>query len=116
MSKIIDLSILVKDPLIFKDTKGDIYTIPGEISTKFVIKLSKYAQDIHVLKDEEKAFEKMQEIVVDILSLDKTKEITLDFVKERFDDIRFLKVIVQELMNHVKEVANDPNFNSPESK
>lgn len=116
MSRIIDLSVLVKDPLVFKDTKGELYTIPGEISTKFVIKLSKCAQDIQKLKDDETAFEKMQEIVADILSLDKTKSITVDFVKERFDDVRFLKVIVSEMMNHVKEIANDPNSNSPESK
>ena len=109
MSKIIDLGILVKEPLIFKDTKGDVYTIPGEISTQFVIKLSKYAQDIKDIKDEEKAFEKMQEIVTDILSLDKSKSITLNFVKERFDDVRFLKVIVNEMIKHVKEIADDPN-------
>jgi len=116
MSKIIDLSTLVKEPLIFKDTKGDTYTIPGEISTYFVIKLSKYAEDIKALKDNEKAFEKMQQIVTDILNLDKSKNITLEFVKERFDDVRFLKIIIQSMMEHVKEIASDPNSNSPESK
>lgn len=116
MSKIIDLSVLVRKPLIFKDTQGDTYTIPGEISTQFVIKLSKYAQDIKNIKDEEKAFEKMQQIVADILNLDKSKDVTLEFVKERFDDVRFLKIIVDEAMKHVKEIAEDPNSNSPESK
>ncbi|MBZ4664468.1 MAG: hypothetical protein JG776_2186 [Caloramator sp.] len=115
MSKIIDLSVLVKDPLIFKDTQGESYTIPGEISTQFVIKLSKYAADIQKIKDEAVALEKMQQIVTDILSLDKSKNITIDFVKERFDDIRFLKIIISEMMKHVKEIAEDPNSNSLES-
>ena len=113
MGRIVDLSVLVKDPLVFKDVTGETYTIPGEISTKFVIKLSKYAQDIEKLDDEEKALNKMQQIVADILSLDKDKEITVDFVKERFDDIRFLKMIIQSMMEHVKEIASDPNSNSP---
>ena len=116
MGKIIDLGILVKEPLIFKDTHGDTYTIPGEISTQFVIKLSKYAQDTKDIKNEEKAFEKIQEIVVDILNLDKSKNVSLDFVKERFDDVRFLKVIVNEMIKHVKEIADDPNSSSPEFK
>ncbi|NLB11497.1 hypothetical protein GX831_03535, partial [bacterium] len=94
MSKIIDLGVLAKDPLIFRDATGEEYTIPGEISTKFVIKLSKYAEDIKSLKDEEKALEKMQQIVVDILSLDRNKEIDINFVKERFDDIRYLRATI----------------------
>ena len=116
MSKIIDLNVLVKDPLIFKDVQGDTYTIPGEISTRFVIKLSKYAQDIGRLKNEEKALEKMQQIVIDILSLDKSKNIDIALINERFDDIRILKLIIQSMMEHVREIAADPNSNSPESK
>lgn len=115
MSKIIDLGVLVKEPLVFKRTDEEKYTIPGEISTQFVIRLSHYSQQIKEIKDEAEALEKMQALCVDILNLDKTKSVTLDYLKEHFDNIQMLKVIISETMKHVQGIANDPNSNSPGS-
>lgn len=112
MSRIIDLNLLVKDPLIFRDTKGEEYTIPGEISTKFVLKFSKFAQEVGKVKNEEDSLKKLQEIVVEILNLDKSKNITLEFVKERFDDIRYLQAILDNMAKHIREISEDPNSNS----
>lgn len=115
-NKIIDLGLLVKEPLIFKDVQGDLYTIPGNISTKLYIKLTKLCEDIKTIKGEEEGFTKLQEIVVEILSLDKSKTIDVEFVKDRFDDLRYLQVIVNEMMKHISEITTDPNSNSPDSK
>jgi len=109
MGKIIDLGILVKEPLIFRLATGEEYIIPGEISTKFVVQLSKYGQQIQGLTEDDKAYEIMQKMVADILSQDKSKTITLEFVKERFDDVRYLKAIVNGMMEHIKDIAADPN-------
>lgn len=112
MSKIIDLGVLVKDPLIIKTAKGETFTIPGEISTKFVIKLTKYTQDIQALKDESEAIKKSQELVVDILNLDKTKNVDLAYVEENFD-MRMIRAIISGMMEHIAEITKDPNSNSP---
>lgn len=109
MSKIIDLSILEKEPLIFKGTNGDVFTIPGNISTKFTIKLSHYHQEIGNIQGDEQALNKMKAIVVDILNLDKSKNIDITYVEENFDDVRILSLIISEMNKHIYEIANDPN-------
>lgn len=116
MSKIIDLSIFEKESLIFATKTGDKFEIPGELSTRFVIKLSKLQEKLTKVKDEEESFELLQQIVVDILSLDQTKEIDLDYVKVNFDDVRVLKHIFGCMLRHIQEIASDPNSNSPESE
>lgn len=117
MSKIIDLSVLHQEPLEIKIPNGDVFKIPGEISTKFTIRLMKYQQDVQKLKNDEKAFELMQELVVDILNLDKSKEdIDVEYIRENLDDVRYLKLIIEGMMKHMKEISEDPNYNSLESK
>ena len=49
MSKIIDLSVLVKDPLIFKDTQGESYTIPGKFQRNL---LSNYQNMQQIFKNQ----------------------------------------------------------------
>jgi hypothetical protein len=51
----------------------------------------------------------MKELVVDILNLDKTKNVNLDHVNKYFDDVRIMKIIIEKTMEHVKQIANDPN-------
>lgn len=113
MGRIIDLGLLVREPLIFRDTKGEEYTIPGEVDLGFVMKLYTYQENITQLKSEIEAIKKSQEMVVDILSLDRSKNITFDFVKERFNDIRFIKAIIEETIKFIQEITQDPNSNSP---
>lgn len=115
MSKIIDLSLLVREPLIFRDATGEEYIIPGEVDLGFVIKLSAYQEKIKNLKTDFEALAKVQELVVDILSMDKSKTVDINFVKERFSDIRVLKAIIENTIVFVHEIASDPNLNSLES-
>lgn len=111
MANIIDLSIFGGiEPLEFKGLDGELYTIPSTLSTQFVIRFSKYTDDIKKLKgNDEKAFKLMKELVVDILNLDKTKNVDLDHVNKYFDDVRIMKIIIEKTMEHVKQIANDPN-------
>ncbi|OCZ52191.1 hypothetical protein [Dehalobacter sp. TeCB1] len=113
MSKIIDLSVLVHEPLIFRDTTGEEYVIPGEVDLGFVIKLTAYQEQVAKIKNETEAIKKAQELIVDILNLDQSKKITLDFVKERFNDIRYIKLIIESMMSFINEIVNDPNSDSP---
>ena len=115
MGKIIDLSILEKEPLIFKGLDGEKYTIPGNISTKFTIKLTHYQQQMQKIKKDEEALEKIKELVVDILNLDKSKNVDMEYLDKHFDDIRVLKLIIQKMIEHIQEITADPNSNSLES-
>lgn len=123
MSKYIDLSLFVKEDLTFgvpigKDENGEIqiekFNIPGSISTGFVLKMSKYKQDMEKIKTDEVAIVKMKEIVRDILNLDKTKNIDTEYIEKYLDDVKILGLIFEETMKHIKEVAEDENLNSPQ--
>lgn len=116
MTNIIDLNLLVQEPLIFKGLDKKTYKIPGEISTKLVIKLSKYAQDVAKLgDDEEQALQKLKEMVMEILNLDSSKNVDIEYMNQYFDDIRVLKAIVQNTMEHIRTIATDPNSNTLKS-
>lgn len=111
-NKFIDLGLLVQEDLIFKDFQGTEYKIPGLFTTELYIKLNKFYQEIENLDNDEEIFIKMQEIVLEILLLDTTKNIDLAYVKERFNDVRVLRIIIEITMNHLAELTNDPNLNS----
>ncbi len=115
MSKIIDLSLLVREPLIFKDIKGEEYVIPGEIDLDFMLKLNAYQQKIKKVEKEEDSITLGRQMMMDILSLDKSKNITMDLVKERFNDVRHMKIIIEQTMLFINDIVKDPNFNSLES-
>ncbi len=56
MAKIVDLSVIQQEPLIFKmppdcETEIKEFTVPGEISTQFVFKLYKLYEDMNSRKD-----------------------------------------------------------------
>lgn len=111
MGQIIDLSVFGGiEPLEFKGLDGNTYTIPSNMSTHFVIMFSKYQQDISKLKDNNKAFLLMKNMVVDILNLDKTKNVDYAYIDKYFDDVRILKLIIEKTMEHIKGIAANPNL------
>lgn len=111
MANIIDLSVFGGvEPLEFKGLDGELYSIPSTLSTQFVIQFSKYMDDIKKLKgNDEKAFNLMKKLVVDILNLDRTRNVNIDYINKYFDDVRILKIIVEKTMEHIRLIANDPN-------
>lgn len=109
MAKIIDLSVLVQEPLIFTLTNKEEFTIPGEVNTDFVLKIYKQQEELGKADGFEAQLKGLQSIVLTILQLDKSKNINLKYIQENLSDIRFLKVIMEEMMKHINEVQNDPN-------
>ncbi|TCT16405.1 hypothetical protein EDC18_102424 [Natranaerovirga pectinivora] len=109
MSKVIDLGVLVKESLEFVVPNGDKFVIPGNISTIFTMKLSKYQQEIGELEDNEKAINTMKTMVLDILSLDKNQTVDMNYIDTNLDDLRFLKAIIESMMEHIRDISKDPN-------
>lgn len=119
MSKYIDLGLFVREDLVFGvpigDGKEERFNIPGGVSTGFVLKMSKYQQDIKEIDTNEIAILKMKEIVKDILNLDKTKDVDIDYIEKYLDDVKILSIIFEKTMEHIKDIAEDENLNSPQS-
>ena len=109
MAKIIDLSVLIQEPLQFKIPNGDEFTIPGEVNTDFVLRIYKQQQDLQNVKSFEEQLKGLQEIVLLILQQDKSKDIDLKYVQDNLSDIRYLKIIMEEMMKHINEIQKDPN-------
>lgn len=114
MAQIIDLNLFDGEPLVIKGLDGKEYNIPYTIPTGFTIKLMKHYDDIGKLKSNEKAVHMMKEIVLDILNLDATQDINMEYLNRYFDDLRILKLIIEETIKHIKTISNQKNLNSPE--
>lgn len=123
MSNYIDLSLFTREDLIFgvpigKDESGEMkiekFNIPGSISTGFVLKMSKYKQDMENINSDEVAIVKMKEIVRDILNLDKTKDVDVEYIERYLDNVKLLGLIFEKTMEHIQDVAEDENLNSPQ--
>lgn len=109
MAKIIDLSVLQQEELIFKLPNGEEFTIPGEVNTDFVLKMYKQQEELQKADGFEAQLKGLQSIVVTILQLDKSKTINLKYIQENLTDIRYLRVIMEKMMEHINEIQNDPN-------
>ena len=118
MSNYIDLSLFTREDLVFGVPKegGEIedFNIPGAISTGFVLKMSKYKQDMEKINSDEIAIVKMKEIVRDILNLDKTKDVDVEYIERYLDNVKLLGLIFEKTMEHIQDVAEDENLNSPQ--
>lgn len=116
MAKIIDLSVMVQEPLIFTLPNKEEFTIPGEVNTDFVLKIYKLQQDLGKALEFEEQLKGLQEIALLILQQDKSKNINLKYVKDNLSDIRYLKIIMEKMMEHINEIQSNENLNSPKSK
>ncbi len=119
MAKIVDLSVLQQEPLIFKIPNGDEFTIAGEISTSFVMKMNKMYQDMNQENmDNEDKIKMMKQIIIEILKLDKEngKKVNMAYIDKNLDDMRYIDIIINNMMEHITEIQNDENLNSPKSK
>ncbi|MSU01410.1 hypothetical protein [Tissierella pigra] len=110
MAKIVDLSVLVQEPLIFTLPNKEEFRIPGEVNTDFVLKMYKQQEELQKADGFEAQLKGLQSIVLTILQLDKSKNINLKYIQENLCDIRFLRVIMEEMMKHINEIQNDENL------
>lgn len=122
MSKVIDLSAFIQEGLQLVDPydKSIIYNIPGEVPIKLYLKLLHFQQafnnlseDVQNIAKHEEFLQKAQELVADILALDKEKKINLEYVKNRFDFI-MLRNIIAIMASHIQSILSNENFKSPE--
>lgn len=123
MAKIVDLSVLVKEPIIIKISKDEQFEIPGNISTSFTMELMAfYAQvqgmelkinkskDIdEIVKKSEELIKMLKELVLKILKQDKNKKVDMAYIDKYLDNIDMLRAIIEIAMGHIKEIENDPN-------
>lgn len=109
MAKIIDLSLLVQEALEFTLPNKETFTIPGEVNTDFVLKIYKQQEELQKADGFEAQLKGLQNIVKTILELDKSKTINLKYVQDNLSDIRYLKIIMEEMMKHINEIQKDPN-------
>lgn len=110
MGKIIDLGTIVKEPLIFEGCPdGNTYEIPGGISTDFVLTVQKLQGDIQSGMSEEESIDKLFDILVMVLNLDKTKSVDKAYAKKHFDNIKIINVIIDSVMKHINDISNDLN-------
>ena len=110
MAKIIDLSVLIQEPLVFTLPNKDEFTIPGEVNTQFVLEIYKKQEQLQAMEGFEEKLKGLQEIVLSILNLDKSKNIDIKYIQDNLSDIRYLKIIMEEMMKHINEIQENPNF------
>ena len=115
---IIDLSLLKKEDFVIKAITGEEYRIDGNFTTEFYLTLYDAYQKVgKVMKEDTRAAtELLKEIVLEILRLDETKEVTMNTLKEqKFDSFEVLQHVLTAAMEQANEVTQNPNSGSPTS-
>lgn len=117
---VIDLSLLKRDNFTIKAITGEEYIIDGNFTTEFYLTLYDAYQKVQntLKKDDIHAATKLlKEIVLEILKLDETKEITMETLKQqKFDSFEVLQHVLSATMQQANKVTSDPNSKSPTSK
>jgi hypothetical protein len=124
MSKIIDLAAFQPEPLEIKFPNGNVYTLPATISVEYMTKLMALQEKVKKVKSDIENINILQQIAVEILSLDKTKTVTIETVKSELDDIKLLSMLPKIFHDYINENANNampvvssgeenPNTNTP---
>lgn len=116
---IIDLPLLKKDKFTIKAMTGEEYVIDGNFSTDFYLTLYDAYQKVqNTIKknDIREATQLLKEIVLAILKLDSTKEVTMETLKQqKFDSFEVLQAVLAGTMEQANKVTSDPNSKSPTS-
>lgn len=120
MAKIIDLSAICPEPIVVK-LPNDIYTIPATISVAYMTKIMKLQEQISNVTDKSEYFSILKELAVAILSLDKSKTVTMETVETELDDTTLLialpKLFNEKMTEAISEsVPVNPNATTPAEK
>lgn len=123
MAKIVDLSVLVKEPTIVKISEGEQFEIPGNVSTSFTMELMAYyskvqnvEMDINKAENVDEIVDKSEELMgmlkdlaLKILQQDKSKDIDMDYIEEHLDNVDMLRGVIEIGMGHIEDIEKDPN-------
>ena len=105
----IDLSSLKRDDIEIVSLTGTVYTIPGNFSTELFMRLYDTYDQVKKLKEEDyrEAFEVMKRWALDIVSLDKTKKVTMKTIETEFNDLRVLELLLTSMMQYANADSNE---------
>ncbi|MDF1496341.1 hypothetical protein [Caproiciproducens sp. CPB-2] len=93
MAEIIDLCALQPESLDIKLPSGTVYKIPASLTVEKMVKLENLQKKTNVCKSLQDATTVLQNFAFEILSLDKTKEITMDTVRTELSDLVLLRCL-----------------------
>lgn len=102
----IDLSGLYKEDIEIVSLTGNTYTIPGNFASELFVNLYDTYAELKKLKETEdikRAFELMKEWALTIISMDKSKEVTMETVEREFNDFRVLEMLLTNLLKMANE-------------
>lgn len=101
----IDLSGLKKEDIEIVSLTGNTYTIPGNFSSELFINLYETYDELKKLKskDIKRAFEMMKEWALAIISMDKSKQVSMETVEREFNDFKVLEMLLTNLLSMANE-------------
>ncbi len=101
----IDLSGLKKDDIEIVSLTGTTYTIPGNFSSELFVNLYDTYGELKDLKEKDvkRAFQMLKEWALAIISMDKSKEVTIETVEREFNDFKVLEMLLTNLLKMANE-------------
>lgn len=107
MSNVLDLSLLVKEPITIKFGEEESFTIPAEPSLEFVAKIVDYEERAKKSKTNKEQFNLLIELAKLILSQDDSKRIDDEFINKLSPSQ--INAIVRIYQQRVTDNLNNPN-------
>lgn len=113
---IIDLKALNPESLNITLPNGDMFCIPGSVSVKCMTKLMALEEKIKKPKEHIEVIKSLQEYALIILSLDKNKNIDLNYIEENLDDMVLLFKFPSIFKEHMDNVIKGSNIQIPNAQ
>lgn len=107
MARIVDLDVIVPEPVQFK-IGGEVYEIPGSPTTEFLIKFMSLDMKVLNQKDDKKKLELMAEMSAMLLNQDPNHEVTKEFCLKNLSFVQ-MKAIGEIFKETVTNIELNPN-------
>lgn len=101
----IDLSGLYREDIEIVSLTGNTYTIPGNFASELFVNLYDTYGELKELKskDIKRAFELMKEWALTIISMDKSKQVSMETIEREFNDFKVLEMLLTNLLKMANE-------------
>lgn len=121
---ILDYRCFIKDNLLVSLPKLneqkyniEVFNLDTNFSVRFFMQLTVTNQEINKQSvDADRIMELLKAMAVEILNLDKSKNITLQYVNDHFNDFNLLKRLYNIILKHSNELYNDDLYRLPDIK
>lgn len=104
----LDLTKIAKEPLTLSFGEDETFTIPVEPTLETVYKMANLEEKTQQAKSSKEQLELFADMILFILSQDKTKDVNKSFVKQNISFTQ-MQAIVQYYQNEVMQNHNNPN-------